>query len=155
MTNIWTKEWNDIIRYVLFADDELKRLMKLPANTSIIEFVDNYFIRGGSVNKILSNQSVRINYGNIHTNELDNTPYMTENTLSFDIYVKKEDLHNVSNDRLEMRTIAIADRLKYLLLKNRYVIDLYRFRVCNECDLATSTIGYARYNISFKYLKVV
>ena len=157
MTNAWNKEWNDIIRYVLFADDTLKELMELPTGTTIINFIDNYFIRGGSANRVLSNQKVRIVYSNIRPTELDNTPYVNENTLSFDIYVKNEELHNLpnTNDRLEMRTQAIADRIKYLLTKNRYTIELYRFRYVGETDLATSTIGYSRYNISFKYLKVV
>ena len=155
-SNIWSKEWNDIIRYVLFQDEELKRLMKLPDNISIIDFIDNYFIRGGSANKVLSNQSVRITYGNVNTTELGNTPYMTDDTLCFEIYVKQDQMHNVSDDRLEMRTVAIADRLKYLLTKDRYVLDgLYRFRVVAENDMATSTIGYCRYSIAFKYLKVV
>ena len=154
--NVWTKAWNDIIRFVLFRDDELKTLMLLPANTSIIDFIDNYFIRGGSANKVLSNQSVRIVYGHVKPDELNNTPYITDNTLSFDIYVKQDQLHNVSDDRLEYRTVAIADRIKYLLTKDRYVNDgLFRFRVVSESDMATGTIGYTRYNISFKYLKVV
>lgn len=153
--NVWTREWNNIIRYVLFADDELKKLMKLPENISIIDFIDNYFVRGGSANKILSDQAVRIVYGSLTTDELNNTPYVTENTLTFEIYVKKTELHNFSDDRLEMRTVAIADRIKYLLTRSRYVQDLYRFRVAAENDMATSTIGYSRYAISFKYLKVV
>lgn len=155
-SNVWTKGWNDIIRHALFKDDELKTLMMLPDNTSIINFIDNYFIRGGSANKVLSNQPVRIVYGHINPDELSDTPYLTDNILSFDIYVKQDQLHNVSDDRLEFRTVAIADRIKYLLTKDRYVLDgLYRFRVVWEGDKATGTIGYARYNISFKYLKVV
>ena len=154
MASAWTKEWNDIIRHVLFADEELRELMLLPEDTNIIKFIDNYFIRGGSTSKLLTNQKVRIIYG--HTGQpLDNTPYVSDNVLSFDIYVKEDVAHNVYDDRLEMRTQAIADRIKYLLTKDRYVINLYRFRCIGESDMATSTIGYTRYNISFKYLKVV
>lgn len=140
LTNIWNKEWNDIIRYVLFADEGLKQLMELPEGTTIINFIDNYFVRGGSANRVLSDQKVRIVYGHIRPTELDNTPYVNENTLSFDIYVKNEELHNIpfTYDRLEMRTQAIADRLKYLLTRNRYTTELYRFRCIGETDLATS-----------------
>lgn len=154
MASPWTQEWNDIIRDVIFKDNELKRLMEIPTGTSIISFIDNYFIRSGSNNKLLSDQKVRVIYGHYGA-ELDDTPYVSDNTLSFDIYVKSEEAHNVSNDRLEMRTVAIAERIKYLLTKNRYVINLYRFRQVSEGDKYTSTIGYIRYNISFKYLKVI
>ena len=150
----WTKAWNDIIRHVFFQDEELKRLMEIPEGTTIIQFIDNYFIRGGSANKLLTDQKVRIVYGMID-NALYNTPYMGDTVLSFDIYVKNEELHNVSRDRLEMRTVAIAERIKYLLMKDRYTQSLYRFREPHQSDMATTTIGFSRYNISFRFLKVL
>ena len=33
--NAWINEFNDIIRYVIFPDAELRELMMLPANTSM------------------------------------------------------------------------------------------------------------------------
>ena len=150
----WVKEWNNIVRFVLFEDITFRKLMELPDDITIIDFIDNYFIRGGSANKILTDEKVRIVYGHI-ANPLDDTPYVSGNMLSFDIYVKNEELHNVSTDRLEMRTVAIAERLKYLLTRKRYTQNLYRFRVTHESDMFTSTVGYARYNITFSYLKVV
>ena len=152
--NNWTKEWNDVIRYSFFADTELKTLMKLPANTTIIDFIDNYFIRGGASGKLLTNQAVRIVYGTVNPTPAG-SPNVTKNTMSFDIYVRHEDMHNVSNDRLEMRTCAIADRIKTILTHNRYITPLYRFWYTGEQDLATSTIGYSRYCVTFDYMRVV
>ena len=75
--------------------------------------------------------------------------------MTFDIYVKDEELHNVGDDRLMMRTHLIADRLQYLLTKERYLVDTgYRFWIAGDWDLGTRTTGYARYTIAFYYMKV-
>ena len=151
----WTKAWNNIIRYVLFQDEELKSLMQLPQNTNIIDFIDKYFIRGITSSQILTNETVRVIYGNINTNGTA-SPSVTNNVLSFEIYVKNEEMHNVSNDRLEMRTEAISNRLTYLLTRNEYVKSTgYKFKVFNQSDMFTSTVGYSRYNVAFTYMKTV
>lgn len=147
----WIDDWNDVIRDVLFADEVLKALMKVPDGTKIIEFIDRYFIRAGYTNKILSDESVRIVYGTIAVPT--NIDGVTKNQMSFDIYVKNEDLHNVGKDRLVMRTQLIARRLIDLLTKERYN-GVYRFYDPYEGDMGTSAIGYARYNITFSYTKV-
>lgn len=146
----WIDDWNDIIRDKIFSDDVLKALMKIPDGTKIIEFIDRYFIRAGYTNKILSDEDVRIVYGTISTpTSVDG---VTKNQISFDIYVKNEDLHNVGRDRLVMRTQLIAKRLIYLLTKERYS-GVYRFYDPNEGDIGTSAIGYARYNLTLSYMK--
>ena len=110
----WIDDWNDILRDVIFADDELKRLMLIPENTNIITFIDKYFVRAGYTTKVLTNESVRIVYGNVHSTETRN-PNVTRNEMSFDIYVKLDHIHNAENDRLVMRTHLIAKRLIDLL----------------------------------------
>lgn len=114
---IWINDWNDIIRHVIFSDKELMNLMKIPEKTSIIDFIDRYFIRAGFTNKILSNEDVRIVYGS--TSSATNIDGVTSNVMNFDIYVKLENLHNVGVDRLVMRTQLIAQRLIYLLTRVR------------------------------------
>lgn len=151
MQDAWIGDWNDILRESIFADDVLKALMKLPDETKIIEFIDRYFIRAGYTNKILSDESVRIVYGSISVPT--NISGVTKNQMSFDIYVKNEDLHNVGKDRLVMRTQLIAKRIIYLLTKERY-IGAYRFYDPHEGDMGTSAIGYARYNVTLSYTKV-
>lgn len=152
----WMKDWNDIIRYVIFPDQELKNLMCLPESTTIINFIDHYFIRAGYTNELLEKEDVRIVYGDADSHETA-VPNVIENTLSFDIYVRQEKLHNATNDRLMYRTHLIANRLNELLTKGgtsgKY-IGGYRFWPCKEMDLGTRTVGYVRYNISFKYMRV-
>ena len=99
----WINDWNTIIRRVIFADEELKTLMKLPANTNIISFIDKYFIRAGYTNKLVENETVRIVYSDIQGNDTA-VPNVKKKMMTFDIYVKTEDLHNTGNDRLIMRT---------------------------------------------------
>ena len=152
----WMNDWNDIIRYVIFPDPILKELMCIPENTTIINFIDHYFIRAGYTNELLEKEDVRIVYGDIDPKET-NVPNVLENTLSFDIYVRQSKLHNATNDRLMYRTHLIANRLNELLTKGgtsgKY-LGGYRFWPCKEMDLGTRTVGYVRYNISFKYMRV-
>jgi hypothetical protein len=152
MLMTWVKEWNDIIRDVIYPDEEIKRLMLVPEGTGIIEFVDRYFVRAGYTSTLLTNENVRIVYGNVAAEDTD-VPNVKKNEMSFDIYVKQEHAHNASRDRLEMRQELIANRLQYLLTKNRY-LGGYRFWIKGQYDLGTKTIGYTRYNISFYYMKV-
>ena len=149
----WLKEWNDIIRNVFFPDEELKTLMEVPAGTNIITFIDKYFIRAGFTSEVLTNEPVRVIYGTLSSWETNN-PHVTSNTMTFDIYVKTHELHNVGTDRLLYRTDLIADRIKQLLLKSHFVADTgYHFVLAGEADLGTSVIGYSRKNVSFDYMK--
>lgn len=149
----WIKEWNDIIRDVFFQDAVLKNLMLLPEGTNIITFIDKYFIRAQFTDTLLSNEPVRIIYSDIQGTQTD-VPNVMKKMMTFDIFVKKEKAHNVSNDRLVMRTQVIADRIVYLLTKDRYVQNKgYRFWIAGDWDLGTSTTGYTRYCVAFNYMK--
>lgn len=146
----WIDDWNELLRTTIFSDDILKTLMKVPEGTKIIEFIDRYFIKAGYTNKILTDEAVRIVFGTIATPT--NIDGVTKNQISFDIYVKNEDLHNVGKDRLVMRTQLIAKRLIYLLTKQRYH-GVFRFYDPREGDMGTSAIGYARYNLTLSYTR--
>ena len=150
----WIKDWNTIIRTVIFADYELKKLMKLPEKISIIQFIDKYFIRAGFTSKLLENESVRIVYSDVQGHDTD-VPNVKKNMMMFDIYVRLEDLHNVGEDRLIMRTQLIADRLARLLTSERYLKETgYRFWIAGDWDAGTKTVGYARYVLALYYMKV-
>ena len=150
----WVKAWNKIIRTVLFKDAELKRLMKLPKNTGVIQFTDRYFVKAGFTNKLLTDETCRIVYADIQGYSTD-VPNVTKNMITFDIYVKNEDLRNVGDDGLILRTHLIAERLQKLLTKERYLADTgYRFWIAGDWDLGTRTAGYSRYTIAFNYMKV-
>ena len=150
----WIDDWNKIIRKVIFADEELKTLMKIPENTSIINFIDKYFIKAGYTNKLLENEPVRVIYSEVKDDDTK-VPNVKRQMMTFDIYVKIEDLHNVGEDRLMMRTALIANRLIKLLTKSRYLQETgYRFWVAGDWDLGTRTTGYARYCVAFYFMKV-
>lgn len=141
----WINDFNKIIREVIFADEELKTLMKLPEDIDIITFIDKYFIRAGYTNKVLEDEHVRIIYADMQGSPTQ-VPNVMKKMMTFDIYVKTEDLHNVGRDRLVMRTQLIAHRLLQLLTDERYVQQTgYRFWIAGDWDQGTRTIGYGRY----------
>jgi len=152
VSRAWIDDFNDIIRDVIFADDELRSLMLLPEDIDILTFIDSYFIEGEGGSTVLVDEPVRIVYGTFAIGNAGN-PYVTRNILSFDIYVRKEDAHNVENDRLVKRTQLITARLINLLTAKRYH-GVYRFWVEGEGTKFTSTIGYSRYNVNFGFEKV-
>ena len=151
----WIDAWNKIIRKVIFKDYDLKRLMKIPKTTGIIQFTDRYFIKAGTVSKLLTDETCRIIYADIPATPTA-VPNVTRNMLTFDIYVKNEELRGVGDDGLVLRTHVIARRLRKLLMQERYLKDTgYRFWIGGEWDnLGTRTPGYSRYTIAFYYMKV-
>ena len=154
MPSAWINEWNTILRKVIFKDTVLKTLMMIPEGTDIITFFDKYFIRVGYANTLVEHEDVRIVYGVSGNNDTD-VPDVKRNMLNFDIYVKTEHLHDADRDRLLYRTVLIADRLKELLKTNNFVANTgYKFRIAGEGELGTRTIGYARYGISFSFMRV-
>jgi len=150
----WINAWNTIIRKVIWPDHELKVLMKIPPKTGILQFIDRYFIRAGYTNKLLTDEVCRIIYADIQGGETS-VPNVTKNMMTFDIYVKTEELHNIGDDRLQMRTHLIAERLYTLLTSDRYLAGTgYRFWVAGDWDMGTRVTGYVRYTIAFRYMKV-
>ena len=150
----WINAWNTIIRKIIFPDTELRQLMKIPAKTKITDFVKYYFIRAGYTNELLTNQVCRIVYGDIAGKDT-NVPTVRRNMMTFDIYVKTDQMFNAGDDLLVSRSQLIAERLKKLLTQERYLYSTgYRFWIAGDWDLGTRTIGYSRYTISFYYMKV-
>ena len=150
----WINAWNKIIRTVIFRDHELKRLMKLPPNTGIIQFTDRYFVKAGFSNKLLTDEPCRIIYSDIQGSDTA-APKVRKNMMTFDIYVKTEIQRNATNDGLVLRSQLIAERLLKLLTSERYLAETgYRFWIAGDWDLGTRTVGYSRYTIAFYYMKV-
>ena len=150
----WVDAWNTIIRKVIFKDTELKRLMGIPSKTNIIQFADRYFVKAGYTSKLLTDEVCRVIYADTQVGET-NVPNVTTNLLTFDIYVRADELRNASNDGLVMRTQLIAARLERLMMQDEYVAETgYRFRLAGEWDRGTRTNGYARYAIGFYYKRV-
>ena len=151
----WIFAWNTIIRSVIFPDYELKKLMKIPNNTKITDFVKYYFIKAGYTNELLTNQDCRIIYGDVAGSDTD-VPEIKKSMITFDIYVKTKNLYDTDqDDMLVSRLQLIAARLNFLLTQERYLRETgYRFWIAGDWDLGTRTTGYSRYTISFYYMKV-
>ena len=128
--------------------------MKLPEGTDIITFIDKYFIRAGYTSKILEDEHVRVIYAEVQGSDT-NVPNVMRKMITFDIYVKQEDLHNVGRDRLVMRTKQISNRqLKLLTSKDVEQSTGYRFSIAGDWDGGTRTIGYGRYTQALYYKQV-
>lgn len=150
----WINAWNKIIREIIWKDYDLKRLMKIPPKTGILQFCDRYFIRAGFTNTLLSDEVCRIVYSDEQGSDT-NVPNARRNMMTFDIYVKQEELHNVGDDRLISRADLIAERIYKDLTNERYLADTgYRFWIAGDWDLGTRTVGYLRKTVAFYYMKV-
>lgn len=148
-TKTWKDNWNNVIRRVLFPDEELRKLMLLPDDISIVEFIDKYFIQDENAGEQLISEPVRILYWDSEGRDSGNMNVRNK-YKEFDIFVKEDVLHTATNDRLQNRYDQIAERQKYLLLKDTHVQGL-RFRYEDDYNLWTKTIGYKRYHVVFSY----
>jgi len=150
----WTYAWNKIIRQIIWPDLDLKRLMKIPPKTGILQFVDRYFIRAGYTNKLLTDEVCRIIYSDITGHDTE-VPNVKKNILTFDIYLKQEEMRNIGDDRLVSRMDLIVERIYKLLTQQRYLAGTgYRFWLApGNDDPGTRTNGYERRSISFYYMK--
>lgn len=148
-TRTWQDNWNNVVRNVLFQDDRLKELMLVPQGTDIITFQKKYFIRDGSTDELLTNEKVRIvsydEEGSFTFNKAVRVKYK-----NFDIFVSEDVEHTADVDRLRSRQILIAERIKYLLLRQP-VVEHLRFQYEDEYDQWTKTVGYKMYKVTFFY----
>lgn len=153
----WKDNWNDVVRYHIFADAKMRELMCLPKDVTIPQFCEKYFIRDGDGTDLLTDEKVRIIY-----NDSPGVPtrnrFVTNRRKEFDIYVKEEYLHptwdsRFSDDWMKCRYDVITERLK-ILLCNGAVFGL-KFYFEDEYDQWTKTPGYKRYRVIFSYQTTV
>lgn len=149
----WKDNWNDIIRYVLFQDERLKKLMLVPEEADVIKFIEKYLIENTSGDEILTSEKVRVIYYDAEGQKTGNmdVKYVTK---EFDIYVREDVLYGADRDMLKKRYDLIAERLRYLLTKETYVCGM-RFKYEDAYNLWTKTAGYRRYHVVFSYKKTV
>ena len=149
----WDDNWNDVIRYEIYQDAKLKEQLCTPPQATINQFIENYFIEGSGTDQLQTNELVRVVH---YDNEGVDTG--NKNVLrrykEFDIYVKKSHLYNASNDRMKSRCKLIAERIKWILLKEQHIHGLH-FEYANEFDMWTKTVGYQRYHLVFTYKTTV
>lgn len=127
--------------------------MLLPADCTITQFRDKYFIEDENPDEILTDEKVRIACYDASGRDTGNAR-VRNRYKNFDIYVKEDVLHNATKDRLQNRYDLIADRLKYLLLKDDRVCRMH-FDYEDDYNLFTKMIGYKRYHIIFSYKTTV
>ena len=127
--------------------------MCLPKDCTIIQFVDKFFIEDANGSEQLKNEFVRIVAYDTDGAYTGNANVL-ERLKEFDIYVKEDVLRTASDDRLQKRTDLITERIKYLLLKDRYTCNI-RFRFVADYDLWTKTTGYKRHHVVFSYKTTV
>ncbi len=127
--------------------------MCLPKDCTIIQFVDKFFIEDANGSEQLKNELVRIVVYDTDGAYTGNANVL-ERLKEFDIYVKEDVLRTASDDRLQKRTDLITERIKYLLLKDRYTCNI-RFRYVADYDLWTKTTGYKRHHVVFSYKTTV
>ena len=149
----WNDNWNNVIRYVLFRDEKLKKQMLVPDGVRVNEFILKYFVKDAAADELLVNEKVRIVY-------YDRTGWDTGNKnvklryKEFDIYVKEDVLYNATDDTLKSRANLISERQQYLLTKDDTIQHL-RFAYEDDFDMWTKTVGYKRYHIIFSYKTTV
>ena len=148
-TRTWQDNWNNVVRNVLFPDVKLKQLMLVPPGTDIMKFQDKYFIRDGSTDELLTNEKVRVVTHDEEGSETWNKGVRVKYKV-FDIFVSEDVEHTADVDRIKSRQILIAERIKYLLLRQPVVENL-RFQYEDEYDQWTKTVGYKEYKLTFFY----
>lgn len=146
----WNDNLNDVIRDVIFPDEELLDLMLIPNDVrdDIVTFIQKYFVKDVTTDELVTTEDVRICYSQAVGRNIGK--YMVKKYLNFDIYVKDTELHTASDDMLQSRDELIAEKLKELLTDKRYVC-LINFTYEDMYDLYTKTVGYHRYRIVFSY----
>ena len=127
--------------------------MLLPEHCTITQFIDKYLVEDESPDEILTDEQVRIACYDTEGRDTGNKNVKLR-YKEFDIYVKRDVLHSATKDRLQYRYDLIADRLKYLLLKDEHVCGLH-FEYEDEHNLFTKMTGYKRYHVVFSYKTTV
>lgn len=149
----WADNWNDVVRYEIYKDTTLKDLMMIPSTDqgNIIKFIEEYFVQFTSLDEPLRDHKVRVIYDTERVFETK-VPGAVVQTMTFDIYVKSDQLHNADNDRLKDRAVLIFERIKYLLTRTKVVHGI-SFRCVADYGIASKTTGFRRYRGVFEYKK--
>ena len=146
----WHDNLNNVIRDVIFPNEELLDLMLIKGEDreNITKFIDKYFVKDPVTDELVTDELVRICYYEDSGRSLGMN--VNKKYLSFDIYVKRDELHTVGYDELKSRDEEIAQKLKELLTDEKYVCFI-DFRFEDSFDLYTKVVGYKRYHITFSY----
>lgn len=146
----WKDNLNDVVRDVFFTDTELLDYMLIPQSDreNIIKFQENYFVKDPDPDELITKEQVRVCYGDKEGTSIGKNAL--KKYLVFDVYVKKEHVHDVSNDMLASRLDYICEKIKEDLTDKKYVCRI-DFSYVDDFPLYTKMIGYMRHRIMFSY----
>lgn len=146
----WSMRWDDILRDVLFPDEELAELMMIPEDTDIVTWIEKYFVDAALCTELVTDEDVRILWYEDQSRRTTN-PLVNGRVLSFDIYVKTDHLRDATNDLLRTRTRMIVEKLTEILT-SRDTVGRIAFMYDDDYSLGTKTVGYMRHRLTVKYL---
>lgn len=105
--------WDDVLRDVLFPDEELKELMLIPAGTDIVTWTEKYFVDAELCNEIVTDEDVRVLWYEDQSSRTGN-PLVNRRKICFDIYVKRNHEKDATNDLLRSRCRMISQKIQEL-----------------------------------------
>lgn len=146
----WKDNLNNVIRDVLFCDDELLDYMMIPEEErdDIIRFIEKYFIRNPAPDELVTKENVRVCYSELEGTSMGSN--ILKKYIYFDVFVKDSHLHDVGDDMLQFRTDCICQKLKEDLTDTKYVC-LLDFTYVDDFQLHTKVANYTRHRIIFSY----
>lgn len=146
----WTMRWDDILRDVLFPDEELATLMMIPENTDIITWINKYFVDYAICTELVTDEDVRILWSEDQATHTPN-PLVNKRKMTFDIYVKTQHIKDASDDLLMSRARLISQKLQEILTFPDQC-GRVKFEYVDDYDIGTTTVGYVRHVLIVSYL---
>ena len=84
--------------------------MLLPADTDIVTWSERYFVDEELSTDIITDEDVRVLWYEDQSSKTSN-PLVSQRRICFDIYVKREHIHDATNDLLRSRARMISQKL--------------------------------------------
>lgn len=146
----WSMRWDDVLRDVLFPDEELAEYMMIPPNTTIVTWINKYFVDATICTDIVTDEDVRVLWWEEQPQKTNN-PLVRNRRLCFDIYVKTEHIKDATNDLLRSRARMISQKLQEILTF-KDTVGQVAFKYVDDYDLGTKMVGYVRHRLVLSYL---
>lgn len=150
VTKTWAMRWDDILRDVLFPNEELAELMMIPAGTNIVTWINKYFVDYSVCTELVTDEDVRVLWSEDQSSHTTN-PLVNKRKIAFDIYVKTEHAKDATDDLLQSRARLISQKLTEMLTFPD-VVGRVDFEYVDDYDIGTKMVGYTRHTLILSYL---
>ena len=124
--------------------------MLIPENTPILAWCSKYFVDAVMSTELMTDEDVRILWYE-EPNETTGNPNVFRKKICFDIYVRRERLHDATNDRLQSRARMISQKIQELLTEKPQVGQI-KFDYVDDYSLGTKMVGYVRHHLILAYM---